>query len=119
MIDEVVVAVAPLLSVTVSFTEYVQRPAYRARAPRKNECGGYPHKLVAPQIALQMRMMTVSDIFDALSAAYRHYKKVVIRERALDILDRMVRDGELDGNVFRLFVEARVYEETRLDQALA
>jgi HD-GYP domain-containing protein (c-di-GMP phosphodiesterase class II) len=81
--------------------------------------GGYPHKLSAPHIALQTRMMTVSDIFDALSAADRPYKKAVSRERALEILDLMVHDGELDGTVFQLFVEARVYEKMRTDSTLA
>jgi HD-GYP domain-containing protein (c-di-GMP phosphodiesterase class II) len=80
---------------------------------------GYPHNLAGPDIALQTRMMTVSDIFDALSAADRPYKKAVNRERALEILDLMVQDGELDGSVFKLFVDARVYEKMRVDQTHA
>jgi HD-GYP domain-containing protein (c-di-GMP phosphodiesterase class II) len=80
--------------------------------------GGYPHKLAAPKIPLQTRMMTVSDIFDALSASDRPYKKAVNRERALEILHMMVQDGELDGTVFQLFVDARIYEKVRNDPAL-
>ena len=69
---------------------------------------GYPHKLAAPEIPVQTRMMTIADIFDALSAADRPYKKAVPIERALDILGEAVKDGELDADLFELFVGARV-----------
>ena len=55
-------------------------------------------------------MMTISDIFDALAAADRPYKKAVSVERALDILDLTVKDGEIDANLFALFKTARIYE---------
>jgi HD-GYP domain-containing protein (c-di-GMP phosphodiesterase class II) len=55
-------------------------------------------------------MMTISDIFDALSAADRPYKKAVPVERALSILEQTVKDGELDADLFDLFLEARVYD---------
>jgi HD-GYP domain-containing protein (c-di-GMP phosphodiesterase class II) len=71
---------------------------------------GYPHKLSAPDIPIQTRMMTISDIFDALSAADRPYKKAVPVERALEILAGAVKDGELSADLFDLFVEARVYD---------
>ena len=48
---------------------------------------GYPYKLSAPEIPVQTRMMTISDIFDALAAADRPYKKAVSVDRALEILD--------------------------------
>jgi response regulator RpfG family c-di-GMP phosphodiesterase len=71
---------------------------------------GYPSKLSAPDIPIQTRMMTISDIFDALSAADRPYKKAVPIERALDILKGAVADGELDAQIFDLFMDARVYD---------
>ncbi len=72
---------------------------------------GYPFKLSAPGIPLQTRMMTVSDVFDALSASDRPYKKAVNTERALEILGFMVKDGEVDAQVFELFREAKVFEK--------
>jgi HD-GYP domain-containing protein (c-di-GMP phosphodiesterase class II) len=54
--------------------------------------------------------MTICDIFDALSAADRPYKKAVSPDRALDILDMCVRDNELDPVLFRLFVDSKIYE---------
>jgi response regulator RpfG family c-di-GMP phosphodiesterase len=71
---------------------------------------GYPYHLCAADIPLQTRMMTISDIFDALSAVDRPYKQAVPIERALDILKDAVTDGELDPVLFSLFVEARVFD---------
>lgn len=76
---------------------------------------GYPYKLSSPEIPLQARMMTISDIFDALAAADRPYKKAVSMERALEILELAVRDGELDADLFELFKTARVWERWKTE----
>jgi HD-GYP domain-containing protein (c-di-GMP phosphodiesterase class II) len=73
---------------------------------------GYPRRLSAPDIPIQSRMMTVSDIYDALVAWDRPYKKAVPTERALDILRDESRHGKIDTTVLDLFVEARVFERT-------
>jgi HD-GYP domain-containing protein (c-di-GMP phosphodiesterase class II) len=76
---------------------------------------GYPYKLSAPEIPVQTRMMTVSDIFDALSAADRPYKKAITMERALEILGYAVKDGELDGELFEIFKAAKVFERWKIE----
>ena len=76
---------------------------------------GYPFKLSAPEIPVQTRMMTISDIFDALSAADRPYKKAISMERALEILGFAVKDGELDGSLFEIFKTARVFERWKIE----
>jgi HD-GYP domain-containing protein (c-di-GMP phosphodiesterase class II) len=76
---------------------------------------GYPYKLSAPEIPVQTRMMTISDIFDALSASDRPYKKAVSLERALDILKFAVKDGEIDEVLFQLFLDAKVYERWKIE----
>ncbi|HEY6248750.1 MAG TPA: HD domain-containing phosphohydrolase [Candidatus Angelobacter sp.] len=76
---------------------------------------GYPYKLSSPDIPLQARLMTISDIFDALAAADRPYKKAVSVERALEILDLAVKDGELDPDLFELFKAARVWERWKTE----
>ena len=58
-------------------------------------------------------MMTISDIYDALTAQDRPYKRAVPSSRALDILTEEVKAGMLDAELFRLFVEGRVYEQQR------
>ena len=70
---------------------------------------GYPFGLNASQIPVQAKMMTICDIFDALSASDRPYKRAVPTDRALDILKLCVRDGELDAELFRVFLHAQVY----------
>ena len=54
--------------------------------------------------------MTIADIFDALTASDRPYKKAVPIDRALDILDSEVKAGKCDPDLFRVFVEAEVYK---------
>jgi HD-GYP domain-containing protein (c-di-GMP phosphodiesterase class II) len=71
---------------------------------------GYPKRLHAEEIPLQSKLMTVSDIFDALTASDRPYKRAVPVEKALDILNFEVKDGHVDGDLVRLFTESRVWE---------
>lgn len=70
---------------------------------------GYPAHLPEPAIPLQARMMTVADIFDALTASDRPYKRAVPAETALEILRGEVAAGKVDARVFELFVEAGVW----------
>jgi HD-GYP domain-containing protein (c-di-GMP phosphodiesterase class II) len=76
---------------------------------------GYPYKLSAPEIPMQTRMMTISDIFDALAAADRPYKKAVSIEKALEILELSVNDGELDRGLFEVFVSARIFDRWKVE----
>ena len=73
---------------------------------------GYPRRVTGDAIPIQTRMMTISDIYDALSAADRPYKAAVAPARALDIMADEVRSGQLDQELFRLFVEGKVFEAT-------
>ena len=73
---------------------------------------GYPRGITGELIPIQSKVMTVSDIFDALSAADRPYKKAVPVEKALDILQLEAGDGLLDRNLVLLFIEAKVWEKT-------
>jgi len=71
---------------------------------------GYPKRLRAEEIPLQSKLMTISDIFDALTASDRPYKRAVPVEKALHILSLEVKDGHIDGDLVRIFNEARVWE---------
>jgi HD-GYP domain-containing protein (c-di-GMP phosphodiesterase class II) len=71
---------------------------------------GYPNRLHAEEIPVQSKLMTIADIYDALTASDRPYKKAIPVERALDILRFGVKDGHLDGELVRIFYEARVWE---------
>ena len=58
---------------------------------------------------MQTRMMTISDIFDALTATDRPYKRAVPLDRALDILRDEAADGMLDEHLLQSFIDARVF----------
>lgn len=73
---------------------------------------GYPRGLTQPEIPLQSRMMTIADIYDALTASDRPYKKAVPVPKALEIIEYEVKEGMLDPHLFKLFVDAKVYEKT-------
>jgi len=71
---------------------------------------GYPRQVKADDIPVQTRMMTISDIFDALTATDRPYKRAVPYERALDILAMEAKEGMLDADLLAAFIQARVFE---------
>jgi HD-GYP domain-containing protein (c-di-GMP phosphodiesterase class II) len=75
---------------------------------------GYPRGVQASVIAVETRMMTISDIFDALTASDRPYKKALPAEKALDILGDEAKRGQLDPSLLGVFVEAGVWRETAL-----
>jgi HD-GYP domain-containing protein (c-di-GMP phosphodiesterase class II) len=70
---------------------------------------GYPNRLTADQIPVQAKMMSIADIFDALTANDRPYKRAVPVERALDILGLEVKDGHLDRDLVDLFIESKAW----------
>jgi HD-GYP domain-containing protein (c-di-GMP phosphodiesterase class II) len=70
---------------------------------------GYPRAVSAEGIPPQTRMMTVADIFDALTASDRPYKRAVSAEKAIDILHMEARDGLLDTDLVETMVESGVY----------
>ncbi len=98
----------------IPWTKEIKRIPEIARAHHEKLNGsGYPQGLKADEIPLQSRMMTISDIYDALTAADRPYKKAVPLERALDILNHERTAGLIDAVLLDLFIEAKVFERTR------
>ena len=78
---------------------------------------GYPHGLRGDAIPVPARMMAIADIYDALTAKDRPYKKAMPVEKALDILASDVKRGQLDSGLFEVFVSARVWALTVRDDA--
>jgi len=76
----------------------------------KLDGSGYPRGLKGEEIRIESRMMTIADIFDALTASDRPYKKAVPLEKALDILGFEVKDGKCDKELLRIFVESKVWQ---------
>ena len=76
----------------------------------KLDGSGYPRGLTGAQIPLQARMMTISDIYDALTAQDRPYKRAVTPTVALDILHDEAHQGKLDIDLLEIFVTKRLYQ---------
>ena len=72
---------------------------------------GYPNGLTGEEMSLQARIMCIADIFEALTAADRPYKKAMPLSVALDILEKMKEDQHIDPDLFELFVNNGVYIE--------
>jgi len=73
---------------------------------------GYPRGLKNEEIAPQVRMLTIADVYDALTAKDRPYKAAMPVERALDILVKeFAQRGKVDAELLDLFIERKVYEK--------
>ncbi|HEY9856681.1 MAG TPA: HD domain-containing phosphohydrolase [Stenomitos sp.] len=75
---------------------------------------GYPRAIASSSIPIQSKMMAIADIFDALTASDRPYKKAVPLDRALDILRFEAKDEHIDGQLLDLFIEYRIFEQGRI-----
>ncbi len=71
---------------------------------------GYPRGLKGDEIRVETRMMTIADIFDALTASDRPYKRAVPLDKALDIIGYEVKAGKCDADLFRIFIDAKVWQ---------
>ena len=75
----------------------------------KLDGSGSPLGVSDGAIPVQARMMTIADIYDALTATDRPYKKAIRVEEALDTLRAEQRAGAIDGHLLELFIDARVF----------
>ena len=87
-------------------------PAIAYGHHEKLDGSGYPRGLRGDDIPIQVRMMTISDIYDALTAHDRQYKPAVPVTKALDILTSEAGEGKLDPDLLDIFITKRVYEVT-------
>ncbi|MCU0643543.1 MAG: GAF domain-containing protein [bacterium] len=76
----------------------------------KLDGSGYPLGLNSDQIPIESKMMAIADIYDALTAWDRPYKRAVPVEKALQILQWEVNDGKIDRDLYQVFVDARIYD---------
>jgi len=93
----------------IPWTRTLKRvPAIAYAHHEKLDGKGYPRALDAAQIPAQSKRLAISDIYDALTASDRPYKKAVPHELALDILHKEANGGQLDVDLLKIFVEAEV-----------
>ncbi|MCX7634120.1 MAG: GAF domain-containing protein [Syntrophales bacterium] len=86
-------------------------PLYAGAHHEKLDGTGYPEGLDEAHIPMQARIIALADIFEALTAKDRPYKKGKTVSEALKIMSFMVKDRHLDADLFDLFVKERIYED--------
>lgn len=103
---------------TIKILETLPFPPELARVPRYASTHhetlkgtGYPRKLSAEDLSIPERILVVADIFEALTAADRPYKKAKPLSVAIDILYKMALDQHLDMDIFKLFLTSGIYLE--------
>ena len=84
-------------------------PLYAAAHHENINGTGYPFGLKGDEISLQSRILALADIFEALTAKDRPYKKGKTLSEALDIMSFMVKDGHIDKDLFELFIREKIY----------
>lgn len=70
---------------------------------------GYPLGLRGDEISFEARIVAVADIFESLTASDRPYKKPNTIKQSLKILQFMVKDGELDEDLVKFFIDKKLY----------
>jgi len=95
---------------TIPWTRDLRDVPLLARSHHEKLDGsGYPRQFRADDIPPQTRMMTIADIYDALTAKDRPYKPAIKTERALTILEHEADSGKIDRSLLDLFIEAKVF----------
>ncbi len=95
--------------------EYMHIPEIALRHHEAIDGSGYPDGIKGREkTSLQSRMVSIADIFDALTAQDRPYKKAVPIERVLKILKDDADRGKLDSDLVDLFISEKIYEKIKL-----
>lgn len=96
----------------IPWTEELSRVAEIVRGHHEKLDGsGYPDGVTGEELSLETRIMTVCDIFDALTASDRPYKKALPVEKAIQILRWEAEEGMLDKQIVELFAGSEVYRK--------
>jgi len=101
---------------TIIMLENLPYPKHLADVPmvagshhEKMDGTGYPKRLSAQDMPLTARIMALADIFEALTASDRPYKKAKTLSEALRIMSHMAKDQHIDTNLFHLFLQSHSY----------
>ncbi len=84
-------------------------PEYAGGHHERMDGKGYPKGLLREQMSVQARVMGIADIFEALTAKDRPYKKGKTLSESLEILGKMRLGGHIDPDLFDIFVGKKVY----------
>ena len=104
------------VSVTIKMLESLPYPKHLAKVPEyagghheKMDGSGYPNKLKREDMSVQARMIAIADVFEALTASDRPYKKAMPLSQSLKILGQMKLDNHVDADLFDVFMNEKIY----------
>lgn len=89
--------------------EFQNIPTIAAAHHEKLDGSGYPYGMTDTEIPLPSKIMTICDIYDALTASDRPYKPAMPVEKAIDILKEESKRGLIDEDLVNVFVEAKIF----------
>jgi HD-GYP domain-containing protein (c-di-GMP phosphodiesterase class II) len=89
--------------------KYKNLPEYAAAHHEKLNGKGYPFNKTADELSLQSRIIAIADLYEALTASDRPYKKGKTLTETLRILAFMVKDGEIDKDLVELLMDSKLY----------
>ncbi len=84
-------------------------PEYAGGHHERMDGKGYPKGLTGDRMSVQARIMAIADIFEALTAGDRPYKKAKTLSESLAIMGNMAREGHIDPDLYALFVGDKIY----------
>ena len=90
-------------------------PEYAGGHHERMDGKGYPKGLTREQMSVQARCMGIADIFEALTAKDRPYKKGKTLSESLEILGKFKQNGHIDPDLFDIFVRRKVYQRYARD----
>ena len=110
-INEHIVQTIRMLS-TLPFPKHLRQvPELAGGHHERMDGNGYPRRLTRSQMSPVARMMAIADVFEALTAVDRPYKKGKTLSQAIGIMGNMRRDAHIDPALFELFLRSGVYLE--------
>jgi HD-GYP domain-containing protein (c-di-GMP phosphodiesterase class II) len=109
IINNHIVATIKMLE-SLPFPKNLQKvPEYAGGHHEKMDGTGYPKGLTRDEMSVQARIMAIADIFEALTASDRPYKKGKKLSECLKIMGFMKQDDHIDPDIFEIFIKQRIY----------
>ena len=100
-----------MLSKMIFDGDYANVPVWAAAHHEFLNGGGYPKHLTAEDLPKETRLLTILDVYDALTAEDRPYKPALPVEKAFSILHSMVDDGQIDGEILDLYEKSGAWKK--------
>ena len=100
-----------MLNMLVFPKKYAKIPLIAGMHHEKLNAKGYPNAIEAKDIPFEARLLAIIDIFEALTAHDRPYKRPKTLKESYDILENMVKEGDIDGDIVNFLKESKLFKK--------